>query len=153
MGYDSFVSKETLADKGIKIKMVNLKELFKESDIITLHLRLTPETKNIVNKYLITLMKSTGYLINSARAELVEEKALYEAFAEKRIAGAALDVFWTELLPANHSILKLDNITLTSHIAGTTVDAITNSPFLLVKAMNEYFIKGKSELIVNSESD
>jgi D-3-phosphoglycerate dehydrogenase len=152
LGYDPFVSEEGLANMGIKIKMVALEKLFKESDIITLHLRLAPETKTIVNRHLISLMKPTGYLINSARAELIEENALYDALLEKRIMGAALDVFWEEPLPPNHHIIKLDNVTLTSHLAGTTVDAITNSPFLLVETIKDY-LDGNiwSDLVVNAK--
>ena len=151
VGYDPFVSEETLANMGIKIKLVNLKELFEKSDIITLHLRLTPETQNIVNKDLISLMKPTGYIVNTARAGLVEEKALYKALVEKKIAGAALDVFWEEPLPSGHPLLKLDNVTLTPHIAGATVDAIPNSPFLLVEAIKNYLNDIRSNLIVNAK--
>lgn len=148
-GWDPYLSEEDLAVIGTTIKMKSIEEIFKESDIISLHLRLSDQTENIINNDLITMMKPSAYLINTSRAGILDEKSLIEALKHKRIAGAALDVFWEEPLPANHPLLDLDNVTLTSHIAGDTVDAIPKSPKLLIKAINDYLITGRSDLIVN----
>ena len=88
---------------------------------------------------------------NTARAGLIDEDALYETLKEKRIAGAALDVFQTEPLPENSRWLKLDNVTLTTHIAGTTADALNNSPFLLVRDIDKLLAGGTPSFLVNPE--
>lgn len=151
LGYDPFVSQQDLVKYGIKIRLTDLDEIFSTSDIITVHLRLTPQTENIVNGNLISKMKPSAYLINTARAHLVEREALYRALKEKKIAGAALDVFWEEPLPPNDKFLELDNVTLTTHLAGDTVDSIPNSPFLLADAIKDLMEKGITDMIVNKD--
>ncbi|TZE81036.1 2-hydroxyacid dehydrogenase [Calorimonas adulescens] len=149
LGHDPYVIESDLKEHGIDIQMLPIEELFKESDIITIHVRLTEETEGIINHRLISLMKPTAYLINTARAGLINEADICRALEEKRIAGAALDVFWQEPIPEDHILLRLDNVTLTSHLAGDTVDAIPQSPNLLVEVVNDYIEKGKSDMIVN----
>ena len=107
------------------IEFVSLEELFKKSDYISLHLLLTEETKNIVNRKRLELMKSTAFLINTARGELIDEDALYEALFKKRIAGAAVDVFKKEP-PIGNPLLTLENFLPTSHIAAHTKEAMLN---------------------------
>jgi D-3-phosphoglycerate dehydrogenase len=80
-------------------------------------------------------MKSTAYLINTARAGLVDEAALIAALEERRIGGAALDVFWTEPLPAGHPLLRMDNVTITPHLAGATQDTFRMTPYLLLREL------------------
>ena len=84
-------------------------------------------------------MKPTAYLINTARSELVNEKALYEALKEQRISGAAMDVFKDEPLSAGHPFLDLDNVTLTPHIASSTLECLAKSPRLLADEMLHFF--------------
>jgi D-3-phosphoglycerate dehydrogenase / 2-oxoglutarate reductase len=151
LGYDPYVTKQDLEERGINVKFTTLENLFMESDIISLHLRLTKETESMINEKLISLMKPSSYLINTSRAGVLDEKAIIEALQTKKIAGAALDVFWQEPLPENHPLLNLDNVTLTSHLAGDTVDAIPKSPFLLKDEINNYLIYGRSDLIVNAK--
>lgn len=99
------------------------REIFEKSDIVTLHLSLTPQTKGCVTKDLLALMKPTAFLINTARGELVDEETLYNVLVNKKIAGAALDVFWQEPLPADSKWRKLPNLTLTPHIGASTQEA------------------------------
>lgn len=146
--YDPFVSEEKLQETGLDIKKVSLEELCKTSDIITLHMRLVKETENIMNEKTIGLMKKTAYLINTSRAGLIEENALYNALKNKNIAGAALDVFWEEPLPDNSRFAELDNITFTPHEAGNTIEALANSPYLLAYIINDYFKTGKSDMLL-----
>ena len=151
--HDPFINKEDLEKDGLgDIELVPLEDLFRNSDIISLHIRLTDETRNFVNMGLLSLMKESAYLINTARAGILDEKALVEVLAKKKIAGAAIDVFWEEPIPENHPILKLDNVTLTTHIAGDTVDAIPKAPKLLVNEMNEFFNNGKLDMIINRKT-
>ena len=151
--HDPFIDKETLEKDGLgDIELMSLEDLFKTSDVISLHIRLTDKTKNFVNTELLSLMKESAYLINTARAGILDEKALIKVLEEKKIAGAAIDVFWEEPIPEDHPILKLDNVTLTTHIAGDTVDAIPKAPKLLVNEMNEFLNTGKLDMIINRET-
>ena len=102
---------------------------------MTIHGRLTDETKGMMNARAFSLMKPTAYFINTARAGLVDETALYAALKEKRIQGAALDVFEHEPLKGDDPLVGLDNVTITPHLAGGTVDAFLHSPVLLAREM------------------
>jgi D-3-phosphoglycerate dehydrogenase / 2-oxoglutarate reductase len=96
-------------------------------------------------------MKPTAILINTARAGLVNEDALYDALKDKQIGGAALDVHSAEPLGENNRWLELDNVTLTPHIAGTTAEALSNSPYLLVRDINKLIAGDSPQFILNPE--
>ena len=110
---------------------VDLETLLRESDIVSIHARLTEDTYHLVGEKELALMKPNAVLVNTARSGLVDEEALVRAVSQRRILGAALDVFDTEPLPPDHPLLKLDNVTLTPHLAGSTIDAFRNSPRLM----------------------
>lgn len=150
IAYDPYVTQEALQDYHLDVVLLNREEIFKKADIITLHLRTTPETKNAINKDLIGLMKSTAYIINTSRADILVKEDLLEALQNKAIGGAALDVYWDEPLDKNDPLLKLDNITLTPHNAGNVVDALPKSPNLLVTTINAYWKNGTSDMVVNT---
>jgi len=103
---------------------VSLSELFEKSDIVSLHLALTPETKGFIGKQLLDILKPTAYFINASRGEIVDEEALYAILSQKKIAGAALDVFWQEPLGFDSPWRKLDNVILTPHIGASTQEAL-----------------------------
>jgi len=105
-------------------KTNSLKYIFKNSDIITVHLPLNNETKNLVNNKLLLLMKPTSFFVNTSRGGVVEEKTLFKMLEGKKIAGAALDVFWQEPLPPGSPWRKLSNVILTPHIAASTSEAL-----------------------------
>ncbi|MCI8327778.1 MAG: 2-hydroxyacid dehydrogenase [Lachnospiraceae bacterium] len=121
------------------VQLVSLEELLKESDFVTLHSRMTEETHHLINKERLALMKKTAYLINTARSGLVDEEALYEALKNYQICGAAIDVFDEEPPGKDYPLVTLDNVTITPHLAGGTVDAFTNSPILLCEIMQKDF--------------
>lgn len=147
--YDPWAVPEKVAASGAKL--VELEELFKTSDFVSVHARLTDDNKKMVSAKLLGMMKPTAYLINTSRAGLIDQDALAEALRAGKIQGAALDVFTTEPLPADSPFMELDNVTLTTHIAGTTSDALTNSPFLLMEDIAK-FLKGEgANFIVNRE--
>ena len=148
LGYDAYLPREVIEKMPVE-PIESMEEIFQKADVLSIHLRLTSENHGIIGKDLLGLMKPTAYLINVARAGLIEEKALLEALAEHRIAGAALDVFEQEPLPADHPFTRLDNVTLTPHIAGDTVDSIALSPYTLVDALCDYFENGNKKNICN----
>ena len=105
----------------VVVRRVSKEELFAESDVISLHLVSNASTRGIVGAAEIAAMKRTAYLVNTSRGPLVDERALMTALQERRIAGAGLDVFWTEPLPKDHPVRRLDNVVLTPHL-GYVVD-------------------------------
>ena len=109
-------------ERELNVTRVGLDDLFATSDIITCHTPLTPDTRHIVSRELIALMKPTAVLINTSRGPVVDEEALIEALSEGRIAGAGLDVFETEPVSPDNPLLTLDNVVVTPHSAGTTWD-------------------------------
>jgi phosphoglycerate dehydrogenase-like enzyme len=102
------------------LRYVPLDTLLAESDFVTLHAPLLPETRRLIDARALARMKPSAYLVNTARGPLVDEAALAEALRGRRIAGAALDVFETEPLPETSPLRGLEHLILTPHIAGTT---------------------------------
>jgi phosphoglycerate dehydrogenase-like enzyme len=106
------------------IEMVELDYLYRTSDAVSLHLRLTAETTGFVGTREFALMKPTAILINTARGAIVDEPSLLDALQSGRIAGAGLDVFTVEPLPGGHPLTALQNVVLTPHCAGITPEAM-----------------------------
>lgn len=120
LAYDPYCPAEKIeADGG---KAVDLDTMLSQSDMVSIHLPVIPSTKGMVNKDWFAKMKPTAYVINTARAWVIEQKDFVEALQNKTIAGAAIDVFWQEPVPANHPLLSMRNVTLTPHMAGLTTD-------------------------------
>jgi D-3-phosphoglycerate dehydrogenase len=113
IAHDPYVDPEV--PKSLGVRMVELTHLFRESDILAVNCPLSKETHNLVNGDLLSLMKPTAYLINTARGPIVDQKALTEALTAGRIAGAGLDVFSEEPTAADDPLMKLDNVVLTPH--------------------------------------
>jgi D-3-phosphoglycerate dehydrogenase len=118
---------------------IDLNSLLEQADVVSLHARLTDETYHLVGRAELARMKPTAILVNTARSGLVDEQALIEALRERRIMGAALDVFDHEPLDADHPLVQLDNVTLTPHVAGSTADAFRGSPKLLAAHLRRMF--------------
>jgi phosphoglycerate dehydrogenase-like enzyme len=114
IAYDPFVKPEHI--KGLNVEMVSsLDELMRRSDFVSINCPLSAKTKGLIGPHELGLMKPTAYIINTARGPIIQEKALYEALAAGRIAGAGLDVFEVEPTPRDNPILKLDNVIVTPH--------------------------------------
>ncbi|EPC52948.1 2-hydroxyacid dehydrogenase [Lacticaseibacillus paracasei] len=111
-------------------KVDQLEKLVQQADVITIHMRASKETHHIIDAHIFELMDSNTYFINSARSALVDETSLIAALQQHQIAGAAIDTFDDEPLPKDSPFLALDNVTLTSHLAGSTADAFKNTPKL-----------------------
>jgi len=121
LAYDICQDASLVKDFGIRY--VKLEELLSQADIVTLHVPLLPETRNLLGREELAMMKETAVLINIARGELVDESALAEALADRRIAGAGVDVFAAEP-PRESPLLSLDNVLATPHIAAYTTEAM-----------------------------
>ncbi len=124
------------------VRFVSREELLKNSDVISLHLRLNDETRGFLKKEDFDRMKPSAFLVNTARAALVEPGALYEALRSRKIAGAALDVFDHEPLPPDDPLAALPNIVLTAHCAALTPEATRNSLMTAIENVNQ-FLGGK----------
>ena len=147
--FDPYMDPEFIHSKGFE--PVSIQELFRESDFISIHARLSENNKKMVSRELIDSMKPSAYFINTGRSGLVDQDALADALREKRIQGAALDVFDTEPIAEDSPYLQLDNVTLTTHIAGTTTEALSNSPFLLAEDIARLLRGEEAKFIVNGE--
>ena len=118
---------------------------------VSLHTPLTEETKNIIGAKELALMKKSAYLVNVARAPIVNREALYTVLSNGKISGAAFDVFWEEPPDPNDKLLKLNNFLLTPHIAGWTADSV-DAIARIIATNIERFAQGEIPLtIVNSE--
>ena len=139
IGYDPFISKEDMKKEGIE-KVEKLDEVMEKSDYISLHIPHNPKTHHIVNKEMMSKMKSSGYLINCARGGTVDEKALYDALKEGKIAGASLDVYENEP-PKESPLFELENVVLTPHLGASTkegqIRAGTVCADQIIKVLND----------------
>lgn len=106
------------------IEMVQIDDLYRASDVVSVHLRLSPQTEGMIGAAQFALMKPGAILLNTARGAIVNEAAMLEALRAGRIAGAGLDVFAVEPLPPEHSLTTLPNVVLTPHCAGITPEAL-----------------------------
>lgn len=138
--HDPYVVLEKLDKVGAK--RVDLKELMKESDFVTLHCSLSQETRGLIGKGEISLMKPTAYLVNTAGWEIVDEEALLRALKQRRIAGAAFDVYQTHPLSPKSPFLQLDNVIFTPHIGGATDGTVERYSKTMMEEI-ERFISGK----------
>ncbi|MEM4246306.1 MAG: D-glycerate dehydrogenase [Candidatus Bathyarchaeia archaeon] len=109
-------------EEAYGIVFVTLEEVLKRSDVVTLHLPLSPETERLIGMRELRMMKRTAYLINTSRGGVVDQQALTQAVKEGTIAGAALDVLETEPIPLNDPIRNLDNVIIVPHIGSATVE-------------------------------
>jgi len=121
--YDPFVNQEVAGRIGVKL--ADLLEIVKIADFITVHAPLTEETKAIISDREFALMKPTAFVINCARGGIIDEQALYNVLSNKKIAGAALDVFCKEP-PLDSKLLELDNLIVTPHLGASTNEAQVN---------------------------
>ena len=149
-----FLKKQGI-DKAFFVDSLGGPEILSESisraDYVSLHTPLTEETKNMIGAKELALMKKSAYLVNVARAAIVDREALYTVLSNSKIAGAAFDVFWEEPPNPNDKLLKLNNFVLTPHIAGWTADSV-DAIARIIATNIERFAQGEVPLtIVNPE--
>ncbi|MDO5725597.1 MAG: 2-hydroxyacid dehydrogenase [Tissierellia bacterium] len=126
-GMNILVYSPSIKEELEGVKKVGLEELLKESDYITIHSAAIEKNRHLIGKKEFDMMKETAYFINTSRGMLVDEEALIEALREEKIAGAAVDVYASEPIAIDHPfITELENIVITPHLGGATLEAITN---------------------------
>lgn len=116
LAHDPYASEDFVKKHGIK--MVSLEELLKQSDFVSLHSPMTPETRHMINDKSLATMKNSAVIINTARGALIDEAALIRALKSGRIRAAGLDVFEVEPLPADSPLIGMPNVLLSGHVAG-----------------------------------
>lgn len=148
LAYDVIESEEL--KKIFNVKYLSLKELLVNSDFITLHVPLTKNTYRLIGANELKLMKSSAFLINTSRGEVIDESALYDFLSSNKIAGAALDVWQNEppkLL--SEKLVKLDNVLPTPHIGAHTEDAIYRMGYQCAISIVDFFNNKKPENLAN----
>jgi len=128
-----------------------LEDVLRTADVVSVHLKLSDDSKNLLNEARLRLMKRSAYLVNTARGAIVDEMALVKILKEKAIAGAALDVFVEEPLPKNHPITRLDNVVLTPHLGWPTDSGFEGFAENAVTNILDY-MQGKLTRALNSEA-
>ena len=125
--------------KEVGVTYATKEELFATADIVTIHVVLGPRSRGLVGHADLARMKPTAYLVNTARGPIVDEAALLETLQQRKIAGAAMDVFSVEPLPVDHPFRKLDNMVLTPHLGYVTEDSFRNHYAQMVEGIDAWF--------------
>jgi len=149
IAYDPYLSVERAMDLGVE--KVELEELFKRADFVTLHTPLTEKTKNIIDAGALKRMKRSVRIINCARGGLVDEAALYDALKSGHVAGAAFDVFIEEPATSN-PLFTLPNVVCTPHLGAATSEAQENVALQIAEQMSDYLLRGAISNAVNFPS-
>lgn len=144
---DPYVNPQTAAD--LSVDLLPIEDVLTQSDYISLHVALTPQTKAMINADSIARMRDGVRIINCARGELIDQDALCSALESKKVAGAGLDVFSPEPLPEGHPLLGAPNLIATPHIAGSTEEAQEIVGIRIVEQMVEYLRNGVAINAVN----
>lgn len=137
--------------KSCGVEMVELEHLLAESDVVSLHLRASPKSQNLIGGSELSKMKPSAVLVNTARASIVDETALVEALQNGKIGGAGLDVFWNEPLRSDHPLSQMQNVVLTPHAGWVTHDANQRLIAWPVDNIINY-LEGKPQNVVNPEA-
>jgi phosphoglycerate dehydrogenase-like enzyme len=125
--------------KEVGVTYATKEELFATADIVTIHMVLGPRSRGLVGREDLARMKASAYLVNTARGPIVDEAALLETLQQRKIAGAAVDVFSVEPLPVDHPFRKLDNMVLTPHLGYVTEDSFRNHYAQMVEGIDAWF--------------
>jgi D-3-phosphoglycerate dehydrogenase len=149
IGYDPFIAPVIARENGVTL--VSIDDVFGQSDFLSLHVGLTPQTEGLINKHSIAIMKKGIRIVNCARGELIVDEALAEAIKSGHVAGAALDVFRAEPLK-DSPYFELENVLLSPHIAGSTDEAQEAIGIQLANQVRDYLKLGVVQNAVNVAS-
>jgi glyoxylate reductase len=138
-------------EKELNAKKTDLDALLKESDFVSIHVPLMKETHHLINAERLRLMKKTAYLINNSRGPVIDEKALYDALKQGKIAGAGLDVFEQEPTPLDNPLLKLDNVVVAPHISSASLETRSKMSEMVADNLVSFFEGRKPPNLVNPD--
>ncbi len=148
LGYDPFLSSERASELGIEL-VADLNDLWVRADVITLHVPLTNETRNLIGAEQIAKMRPNVRIINCARGGLIDEQALCEALDDGKVAGAAFDVFDPEPPPADHPLIGHPKVVVTPHLGASTKEAQVNVAVEAARLLTDYLVHGKVRFAAN----
>jgi phosphoglycerate dehydrogenase-like enzyme len=134
------------------VELTSFERLLREADVVTVHTRLTPETAGLLDARAFAAMKPTAFFVNTARGEVVDEPALIAALTANLIAGAALDTYAEEPLPADAPLRQFANVVLSPHVAGQTAAALTRVAACAAQAILDEFAGRRPRFVYNPEA-
>lgn len=149
LAYDPFPNEE--AAKADGVELVSLEDIFRQSDAISIHVPYTEQTHHMVNTETLAMMKPEAVIVNTARGNIIDEEALYEALKSGKIAGAGVDVFAKEPLPVDSPLLALENAVLTPHVSSQTVESLWNIYKMAIDISADFFAGKGSPHILNPD--
>ncbi|UCF20219.1 MAG: phosphoglycerate dehydrogenase [Gemmatimonadota bacterium] len=147
MAFDPYLPRERAEQAGISL--VDLQGLLETADVISIHTPLTDETKGLIGADQLSLMKPTAYLVNAARGGVIDEIALADALRGGRLAGAALDVFEQEPVPADHLLLQFENVLAVPHLGAATQEAQTSVGIEICESVRDALLENDFRAAVN----
>jgi glyoxylate reductase len=139
------------AEKELGIQYAEVDDILKEADFVSLHVPLIPATKGLIGERELALMKPSAYLINTSRGEVVDEPALIQTLREKRLRGAALDVFWGEPTNINSELYELDNVVLAPHMGSASLETRSKMAKMAATSVIDTIEGRNPQNIVNPE--
>lgn len=148
VAYDPYLTEARARALGVEL-VTDTDALYRESDFITVHMPVTPETRGMINSESISRMKPGVRIVNCARGEIINENDLIAALESGRVAGAALDVFCTEPLPADHRFRSLPNVILTPHLGASTEEAQEKCGVEVAEILTAFLLTGEVRNAVN----
>ena len=151
LAYDPYVVPETKAAVKAWVEFCNLERLFREADVISLHVPFSPETQKMIGTQQLSWMKPDAFLVNTSRGGVIDEAALVQCLKERKIAGAGLDVFAREPLPEDSPLKGLDNVILTPHTAALTRECVIRVAVEAAQSTLAVFRGRKPDGLVNPE--
>ncbi len=149
LAYDPYVDTQVLAAHNAE--RVSVDDLMRQSDIVTVHCPAMPETFGLIGRREIGLLRAGAYMLNLARASIVDEDALYEALKNGHLAGAALDVLREEPVQPGNRFLELPNVLVSPHLGGATRDVVRHQSRMIVDGIEAYLRGERPAYIVNPE--
>ena len=150
LGYDKYVPDDEVRRRGAE-PQPSLEALLPQCDVVTCHTPLTPETRHMINARTLALMKPGAIFINTSRGGVQDERALFEALTRGHLAAAGLDVFEQEPTPLDNPLLNLDNVVVSSHVAGVTREANRQMAVQVAGEMLRVLRGERPEVLVNPE--
>ena len=149
LGFDAYPDAKWAASEGVSLVPVDT--LLREADFVSLHLPSLPTTRGFIGDKELAIMKTTAYLINTARGDIIDEEALYAALRDGKLAGAGLDVFAQEPPSRSSPLLGLPNVVLAPHISAHTVEAINNMGVMSAQNAVDFLGGLRTEFVINAK--